>query len=43
MNDLMNDNVTPLEGSLREGRPGAVNLRYGYVVPNGPVDHAAFA
>ena len=30
------------EGGIREGRTGAFHTRYGYVVPNGPIDHTVF-
>ena len=31
------------EGGIRKGGPEPSNIRYGYVVPNGPMDHGVFA
>jgi hypothetical protein len=41
--DLSKDRLTTLNAGYEKAGPEPSNLRYGYVVPNGPMDYSAFA
>ena len=43
MLDLKGDKLTALKAEYEKDGPGRSNMRYGYVVPNGPVDFSVFA
>jgi uncharacterized protein len=41
--DLRRDRFAVLKAEYEKAGPEPSNLRYGYVVPNGPVDYSVFA
>jgi uncharacterized protein len=43
MQELQNDRFAQLKAEYDKTGPEPSNLRYGYVVPNGPVDYSVFA
>jgi uncharacterized protein len=43
MLELSNDRFAGLKVEYDKAGPAPSNLRYGYVVPNGPVDYSLFA
>ena len=43
MLDIKGDRITALKEAYEKNGPAPSNLRYGYVVPNGPVDYSLFA
>ena len=43
MQDHKIDNVTKWKEAYEKEGPARSNLRYGYVIPNGPVDYSVFA
>jgi predicted TIM-barrel fold metal-dependent hydrolase len=43
MLDLENDGISRLKEAYEKSGPARSNLRYGYVVPNAPVDYSLFA
>ena len=43
MLDIKGDRITALKEAYEKNGPAPSNLRYGYVVPNGPVDYSVFA
>jgi hypothetical protein len=43
MLDFKGDKLTALKTEYEKEGPGRSNMRYGYVVPNGPVDYSLFA
>jgi uncharacterized protein len=43
MLDFKNDKLTALKADYEKEGPARSNMRYGYVVPNEPVDYSAFA
>jgi hypothetical protein len=43
MLDFKSDKLTALKADYEKEGPGRSNMRYGYVVPNGPVDYSVFA
>jgi predicted TIM-barrel fold metal-dependent hydrolase len=43
MLDIKGDRLTALKEAYEKEGPDRSNLRYGYVVPNGPVDYSLFA
>jgi len=43
MLDFKNDEFAALKAEYEKEGPGRSNMRYGYVVPNGPIDYSVFA
>jgi hypothetical protein len=43
MLDFKSDKLTALKADYEKEGPGRSNMRYGYVVPSGPVDYSVFA
>lgn len=43
MLDMKNDGISKLKEAYEKSGPERSNMRYGYVVPNGAVDHSLFA
>jgi hypothetical protein len=43
MLELSRDRYAALKAEYEKEGPARSNLRYGYVVPNGPVDYSVFA
>jgi predicted TIM-barrel fold metal-dependent hydrolase len=43
MLDIKGDRITALKEEYEKNGPARSNMRYGYVVPNGPVDYSLFA
>ncbi|HYA06665.1 MAG TPA: hypothetical protein VEF90_12310 [Xanthobacteraceae bacterium] len=43
MLDFKDDKLTALKTEYEKEGPGRSNMRYGYVVPNRPIDYALFA
>jgi hypothetical protein len=43
MRELKNDRFAQLKAEYDKAGAEPSNLRYGYVVPNGPVDYSLFA
>jgi uncharacterized protein len=43
MLDFKSDKLTALKADYEKEGPARSNMRYGYVVPNGPVDYSVFA
>ena len=43
MLDLKGDGISKLKEAYERSGPERSNLRYGYVVPNEPVDYSLFA
>jgi hypothetical protein len=41
--DFKGDKLTVLKTEYEKEGPGRSNMRYGYVVPKGPVDYSVFA
>ena len=42
-NDFKHDNVSKWKAAYEKEGPSPSHTRYGYVIPNGPVDYSAFA
>lgn len=43
MLELSRDRLAALKAEYEKAGPQPSNMRYGYVVPNGPVDYSVFA
>ena len=43
MLELQGDRFAMMKAEYHKAGPEPSNLRYGYVVPNGKIDHAVFA
>jgi len=43
MRDLSGDRFAMMKAEYRKAGPEPSNTRYGYVVPNRPIDHGVFA
>ena len=43
MLELKGDRFALMKAEYEKAGPEPSNIRYGYVVPNGPVDHGVFA
>ncbi|MBV8512785.1 MAG: amidohydrolase, partial [Xanthobacteraceae bacterium] len=43
MLELSRDRFAALKAEYEKNGPEPSNMRYGYVVPNGPIDHSLFA
>ena len=43
MLDIKGDRITAWKDEYEKEGPAPTNMRYGYVVPNGPVDYSVFA
>jgi hypothetical protein len=43
MLELKGDRFATMKAAYEKAGPEPSNTRYGYVVPNGPIDHSVFA
>jgi hypothetical protein len=43
MLELGRDRLAQMKGEYEKEGPARSNMRYGYVVPNGPMDYSIFA
>jgi uncharacterized protein len=43
MLELSRDRFAAIKAEYERAGPGPSNMRYGYMVPNGPVDYSVFA